>query len=187
MKELKLNDGTIIKYKEALSEAEYITLIDLALDAYIEGLGKHTDDLELVPYNPIKATQAFNRGLLSLCIDEYDSEKYDFYFQNNVHNILIDDVNNALDAWVMVTDLIERSVSLPMVVNNFLNNVLNILDGKLPDGKSMEKLLNKFPKDFGDAINKYAEILKPTKEEFDEKLENGDYSDVEKKELTDKN
>lgn len=182
MNEYKLDNESVIKYKNSLTEAEYITLIEVAIDAYQNGIGESKDNLGIVPYNPIKVEQAFNRVLLSLCVKDYDEDEYDLYFSNGVHNVLVANVTNASDAWEMVQEIVTNSLSLSVVINNFMEKVITMLDGKLPEGKDLLKVLKKFPKDITKALNDYASIIEPTKAEFETKLANGDYKDIEKKE-----
>lgn len=76
MLEYKLNDKETIKCKESLSEAEYLAIIDVAIDAYKDGIGNQKDLFGVVPYNPVKAQQAFYRALCEICIEDYDSNRF---------------------------------------------------------------------------------------------------------------
>lgn len=161
MKEYEIDKDNVIKYKTFLTEAEYITLIEMSVDAYVNGIGDNTDNLGVVPYNPIKAQQMFNRTLLSICIENYDENKYELYFENMIAEQLIDEVNNALEAWKTVEDIMDKSISISVRFNDFLNKVLDILDSKLSDGAQLEKLLKALPKDLNVALDKYRKILTP--------------------------
>lgn len=158
MRELKLSDESIIKYKESLNEAEYITLIEVAMDAYQYGIGDNFDNLNFMNYNPIKAEQAFNRTLLSICIADYNSDDYDKYFTDGVHTALRLEVKNASDAWYMIESLIHSSLDVSVVVDNFLGKVLDVLENKLPNGEDMIKVLKKLPKEWTKVFNEFQEI-----------------------------
>lgn len=181
MLELKLNDKETIKFKEGLSEVEYITIIEYTIDAYRDGLGEQKDLFGVVPYNPIKAQQAFYRALCEICIENYDSNKYAKYFEANVPTILVKNVKNALEAQNTVNEIIHNSMSLSVTINNFLSGVLNMLDGKLPTGDDLAKSLKKLPKEFNKMLETYSTIKNASKKEFDGQLNNGEYKELENK------
>lgn len=182
MLEYELNDNETVKCKKGLSEAEYITTIEVAIDAYKDGIGDQKDLLGVVPYNPIKAQQAFYRALCEMCIEDYDSSRYAEYFEAGIPVLLTMEVANAAEAWDTIQDIINNSMSLSVTINNFLVGVLNLLDEKLPEGVDMAKVLKKFPKDLGKALSDYTAVMSPSKAEFDEKLANGDFAELEKQE-----
>lgn len=182
MLEYKLNDNETVKCKNSLSEAEYITVIEVAIDAYKDGIGGQKDLFGVVPYNPVKAQQAFYRALCEICIEDYDSSRFSEYFEAGIPNLLSLEVINAAEAYDTVQDIIANSMSLSVTINNFLSGVLNLLDEKLPEGVDMTKILKKFPKDLGKALADYTAVMKPSKAEFDEKVQNGNFKDLEKEE-----
>lgn len=92
------------------------------------------------------------------------------------------DVINASEALDTVYDIINNSMSISVTINKFLSGVLSLLDEKLPEGVDMTKILKKFPKDLSKALESYTSIITSSKEEFDEKLANGDFKNLEKKE-----
>lgn len=179
MLEYKIDNETI-KYKKTLSEAEYLTVIETAIDAYRDGLSGNTDMLGVVDYNPIKAQQAFYRALFGILIEDYDGEKYDLYFSNGLQYELINNVINAKNALDTINDIIKNSMNISTVLNKMLSGILNMLDSKLLDSVDINKLLKKFPKDLGKALEQYADVMTPSKSEFDEKVQNGDYKELEK-------
>lgn len=182
MLEYKLNDKETIKCKESLSEAEYLAIIDVAIDAYKDGIGNQKDLFGVVPYNPVKAQQAFYRALCEICIEDYDSNRFSEYFEAGIPSLLVMDVINASEALDTVYDIINNSMSISVTINKFLSGVLSLLDEKLPEGVDMTKILKKFPKDLSKALESYTSIITSSKEEFDEKLANGDFKNLEKKE-----
>lgn len=179
MLEYKINDE-IVKYKNTLSEAEYLTVIETAIDAYRDGLGGNLDMLGVVDYNPIKAQQAFYRALFGMLIENYDSDKYDLYFSNGLQYELLNNVINAKNALETINDIIKNSMNISMVLNKALSGLLNLMNEKLPDGVDMAKVLKKFPKDLAKALEQYTEVMTPSKSEFDKKVQNGDYKELEK-------
>lgn len=181
MLEYKLNDTETIKCKEGLSETEYIAIIDVTIEAYKDGIGNQKDLLGVVPYNPIKAQQAFYRALCEMCIEDYDNQRFSEYFEAGIPSLLISEVKNASEALNTVNNIINNSMSLSVTLNNFLSGILNMLDEKLPDGADLTKVLKKFPKDLSKALINYTEVMTPSKEEFDEKEKNGEYKGIEEK------
>lgn len=182
MLEYKLNNDETIKYKKGLSEAEYLTVIEFAIDAYKDGIGGQQDLFGVVPYNPVKAQQAFYRALCEVCIEDYDSARYAEYFEAGIPVILVMEVSNAAEAWDTVQSIIDNSMSMSVTINKFLSGVLSMLDEKLSEGVDMAKVLKKFPKDLSKALADYTEVMSPSKAEFDEKVENGDFAKLEKQE-----
>ncbi len=180
MREYKLNDNETVKWKGSLSEAEYVALIDIAIDAYKDGIGDQKDSFGIVPYNPIKAQQAFYRALCEMCIEDYDSNKFAEYFEAGIPYLLVTYVTNAEEALQAAYKIIDDSLSMSVTVNKFLSGVLDLLDEKLPEGTDMVKVLKKFPKDLGKALSDYTSVISPSKEEFDRKVENGDFAELEK-------
>lgn len=178
MKEFKLKDESIIKYKDSLVESEYIALIQTSMDAYQYGIDERKDHLSFTKYNPIQLQKAFNRALMILCIEDYNEENYDTYFAEGVHNELKFEVENALDAWCTIENLVLNSTDVSVTISKFLSDVLLMLDKKLPEGDGIAKALKKLPKDWGKVFSDFKEITEPTKAEFDAKVEAGDYKDI---------
>lgn len=173
MKDYKLENGTEIKYKTSINEAEYLTLLDMSLDAYQHGIGDVVDEIAFIPYNPIKAEQAFYRVLLEMVVQDYDKEMYNIYFSSGAHKTIRDSVINAQDAWNTMEYLISNSLNVSVVINNFLNKLLDIVDTKLPEGDKMVKALNKLPKEWTKVFKEFQEIT-GVEEKQEQKQENID-------------
>ena len=62
--------------------------------------------------------------------------------------------------------LSKQIVSVENIIDKNLNKLINMITEKIPDAKTMNKMVNKLPKDWQKVVNQYNEITgKDNKEE----------------------
>lgn len=145
-----------MEYKKFLTEAEYKTLIKVSVDAF-----NTQGDIEGFRFNPVQADAIFFRALCSMCIDNLTDEMYEEYFNTGKHRTMLDEVVNANEAYYMYKYITERMISIENIIDMNLQSLIKLIEDKIPDKKSMAKLVNKLPKEWQKAVDEHQNIIHP--------------------------
>ena len=126
-------------------------------------------DIDGYSYSPLAMITNFYALLFSICIEGYDIdniEDYNKYYNIGTHYELLRVVTNADEAYHLMMSLSKQIISVENVVDKNLNKLINMITEKIPDAKTMNKMVNKLPKDWQKVVNQYNEITgKDNKEE----------------------
>ena len=141
-----------VEIKSYLSTIEKKVIIDNIINGSVE-----TDDNSIIKIN------FFNKKLISdislitnytnlIFSDDNSIEDYDFLTQYKILNYIIENIDNdELDfIYNMVEDELEQQIKIGNSLESVIVNGLNKLIDKIPDEKSMNKLISNLPK----SINK---------------------------------
>ena len=126
-------------------------------------------DIDGYSYSPLAMITNFYALLFSICIDGYDIdniEDYNKYYNIGTHYELLRIVTNADEAYHLMMSLSKQIISVENIVDKNLNKLINMVIERIPDAKTMNKMVNKLPKDWQKVVNQYNEITgKDNKEE----------------------
>lgn len=128
-------------------------------------------DIDGYSYSPLAMITNFYALLFSICIEGYDIdniEDYNKYYNIGIHYELLRVVTNADEAYHLMMSLSKQMVSVESVLDNNLNKLVNFIMEKIPDAKTMTKLVNKLPKEWQKVIDEHNEIVGKTIAKEDE-------------------
>ncbi len=171
MKTFKMKDGTIVNYKEGLTEEEFISLINISIKAY-EGNDDDLDNLSFTRYNPVAMEKYFNRLLFIICIKDFNEEDFDKYFVEGIHLLLRREVINVQYAYDVLKSMVNDSLNVGNILDVNLRTLIRIIENKLPEKNELEKLLKKLPKEWSKVFGEHENLVNMPKKEFDEKYNN---------------
>ena len=128
-------------------------------------------DIDGYSYSPLAMITNFYALLFSICIDGYDIdniEDYNKYYNIGTHYELLRIVTNADEAYHLMMSLSKQIISVENIVDKNLNKLINMVAERIPDAKTMNKMVNKLPKDWQNIVNQYNEITGKDNKEEDE-------------------
>jgi len=151
-----------VEIKPYLSTIEKKVIIDNIINGSVE-----TDENSIIKIN------FFNKKLISdislitnytnlIFSDDNSIEDYDFLSQYKILNYIIENIDN--DELDFIYNMVEDELEQQIIIGNSLESViakgLNKLIDKIPDEKSMNKLINNLPKVLNKIKPENLEILK---------------------------
>lgn len=157
--EIKIKDNVIKLKKDFLTNVEVNYIIKESLSSYMDS---EEEDIEGYLYNPLAMMFTFYLLLFSTCLEDFDSDSlddYEKYYSMGVQYELLRRVTNADEAYHTLISTSEKISSLENVLYNGINKVIKLLEEKMPEKDSMEKMMKKLPKDFTKAIDEYNNIF----------------------------
>ena len=106
----------------------------------------------------LEALNNFFHGLFSMCIEGYDMDKFDEYYNKGFQEELIKEVINARYAYNLINKLIDDRNSLEYLFNKNMNDLVEGILKAIPNAKSLMGALEKMPKEWANATNEYNKI-----------------------------
>ena len=109
--------------------------------------------------------------LFGFCIEGYDidsDEDYNKYYNIGTHYELLRVVTNADEAYHLMMSLSKQMISVENIIDKNLNKLVDTITEKIPDAKTMNKMINKLPKEWQNVVNQYNEITGKDNKEEDE-------------------
>lgn len=164
--EITVKGNKITLKKDYLTNGEVAQIVKIALEIH-----NQTEDIEGYDYSPISMITNFYALLFDFCIEDYDLDKtedYDKYYNLGTQYELLRVVTNADEAYHLMMSLSKQMTSLENIIDKNLNKFINMITEKIPDAKTMNKMINKLPKEWQKVINEHNEIVGKTTIEEDE-------------------
>ena len=162
--EITVKGNKITLKKDYLTNGEVNYIVGEVLKIY-----NQEGDIDGYSYSPLAMITNFYALLFSICIDGYDIdniEDYNKYYNIGTHYELLRIVTNADEAYHLMMSLSKQIISVENIVDKNLNKLINMVIERIPDAKTMNKMVNKLPKDWQKVVNQYNEITgKDNKEE----------------------
>lgn len=162
--EITVKGNKITLKKDYLTNGEVNYIVSEVLKIYND-----SGDIEGYDYNPLTMVTNFYALLFGFCIEGYDidsDEDYNKYYNIGTHYELLRVVTNADEAYHLMMSLSKQMISVENIIDKNLNKLINMITEKIPDAKTMNKMVNKLPKDWQKVVNQYNEITgKDNKEE----------------------
>lgn len=106
----------------------------------------------------LEALNNFFHGLFSICIENYNMDKFDEYYNMGFQEELIKEVFNARYAYDLINKFIDNRNSLEYTFNKNMNELVNGILKAIPNAKTLMGALEKMPKEWADATNEYNKI-----------------------------
>ena len=97
-----------------------------------------------------------------------NKEDYNKYYNIGTHYELLRIVTNADEAYHLMMSLSKQIISVENIVDKNLNKLINMITEKIPDAKTMNKMINKLPKDWQKVVDEHNEIVGKTITKEDE-------------------
>ena len=162
--EITVKGNKITLKKDYLTNGEVNYIVGEVLKIY-----NQEGDIDGYSYSPLAMITNFYALLFSICIDGYNIdniEDYNKYYNIGTHYELLRIVTNADEAYHLMMSLSKQIISVENIVDKNLNKLINMVAERMPDAKTMNKMVNKLPKDWQKVVNQYNEITgKDNKEE----------------------
>ena len=162
--EITVKGNKITLKKNYLTNGEVNYIVGEVLKIY-----DNSGDIEGYDYSPLTMITNFYALLFGFCIEGYNidsDEDYNKYYNIGAHYELLRVVTNADEAYHLMMSLSKQIISVENIVDKNLNKLINMAIERIPDAKTMNKMVNKLPKDWQKVVNQYNEITgKDNKEE----------------------
>ena len=162
--EITVKNEKIKLKKDYLTNGEVNYIVGEVLKIY-----DNSGDIEGYDYSPLTMITNFYALLFGFCIEGYNidsDEDYNKYYNIGAHYELLRIVTNADEAYHLMMSLYKQIISVENIVDKNLNKLINMVIERIPDAKTMNKMVNKLPKDWQKVVNQYNEITgKDNKEE----------------------
>ena len=164
MEVITVKEKKITLKKDYLTNGEVNYIVGEVLKIYDQ-----SGDIDGYDYSPLAMITNFYALLFAECIEGYDLDDVDMY--NEYYNIgtqyeLLRVVTNADEAYHLMISLSKQIISVENIIDKNLNKLINMVIERIPDAKTMNKMVNKLPKDWQKVVNQYNEITgKDNKEE----------------------
>lgn len=162
--EITVKGNKITLKKDYLTNGEVNYIVGEVLKIY-----DNSGDIEGYDYSPLTMITNFYALLFGFCIEGYNidsGEDYNKYYNIGTHYELLRIVTNADEAYHLMMSLSKQIISVENIVDKNLNKLINMVIERIPDAKTMNKMVNKLPKDWQKVVNQYNEITgKDNKEE----------------------
>ena len=158
--EITVKGNKITLKKDYLTNGEVTQIVKIALGIY-----NQPEDIEDYDYSPISMITNFYALLFDFCIEDYDLDKtedYDKYYNMGVQYELLRVVTNADEAYHLMMSLSKQISSLENIIDKNLKNIVEMVSNKIPDAKTMAKMVNKLPKEWQKVVNEHNEIVGKT-------------------------
>ena len=164
--EITVKNEKVNLKRDYITNGEVNYIISEVLKIYNE-----EGDIEGFGYNHLSMVTNFYALLFSLCIEGYDIDKiedYDKYYNLGTQYELLKVVTNAEEAYHLMMSLSKQVVSVENIIDKNLNNLVNLIMEKIPDAKTMSKMVDKLPKEWKDVIAEHNKIVGKEQKEDDE-------------------
>ena len=164
--EITVKDNKIALKKDYLTNGEVNYIVSEVLKIYND-----SGDIEGYDYNPLAMVTNFYALLFGFCIEGYDidsNEDYNKYYNIGTHYELLRVVTNADEAYHLMMSLSKQIISVENIVDKNLNKLINMVIERIPDAKTMNKMVNKLPKDWQKVVDEHNEIVGKTITKEDE-------------------
>ena len=162
--EITVKNEKIKLKKDYLTNGEVNYIVGEVLKIY-----DNSGDIEGYDYSPLTMITNFYALLFGFCIEGYNidsDEDYNKYYNIGTHYELLRIVTNADEAYHLMMSLSKQIISVESIVDKNLNKLINMVVERIPDAQTMNKMVNKLPKDWQKVVNQYNEITgKDNKEE----------------------
>ena len=162
--EITVKNEKIKLKKDYLTNGEVNYIVGEVLKIY-----DNSGDIEGYDYSPLTMITNFYALLFGFCIEGYNidsDEDYNKYYNIGTHYELLRIVTNADEAYHLMMSIYKQIISVESIVDKNLNKLINMVVERIPDAKTMNKMVNKLPKDWQKVVNQYNEITgKDNKEE----------------------
>lgn len=162
--EITVKNEKIKLKKDYLTNGEVNYIVGEVLKIY-----DNSGDIEGYDYSPLTMITNFYALLFGFCIEGYNidsDEDYNKYYNIGAHYELLRIVTNADEAYHLMMSLSKQIISVENIVDKNLNKLINMVIERIPDAKTMNKMVDKLPKDWQKVVNQYNEITgKDNKEE----------------------
>ena len=158
--EITVKGNKITLKKDYLTNGEVTQIVKIALGIY-----NQPEDIDDYDYSPISMITNFYALLFDFCIEDYDLDKtedYDKYYNMGVQYELLRVVTNADEAYHLMMSLSKQISSLENIIDKNLKNIVEMVSNKIPDTKTMAKMVNKLPKEWQKVVNEHNEIVGKT-------------------------
>lgn len=158
--EITVKGNKITLKKDYLTNGEVTQIVKIALGIY-----NQPEDIDDYDYSPISMITNFYALLFDFCIEDYDLDKtedYDKYYNMGVQYELLRVVTNADEAYHLMMSLSKQISSLENIIDKNLKNIAEMVSNKIPDAKTMAKMVNKLPKEWQKVVNEHNEIVGKT-------------------------
>ena len=140
--EITVKGNKITLKKDYLTNGEVNYIVGEVLKIY-----NQEGDIDGYSYSPLAMITNFYALLFSICIDGYD----------------IDNIEDHL-----MMSLSKQIISVENIVDKNLNKLINMVIERIPDAKTMNKMVNKLPKDWQKVVDEHNEIVGKTITKEDE-------------------
>ena len=164
--EITVKGNKITLKKDYLTNGEVNYIVGEVLKIY-----NQEGDIDGYSYSPLAMITNFYALLFSICIDGYDIdniEDYNKYYNIGAHYELLRIVTNADEAYHLMMSLSKQIISVENIVDKNLNKLINMVIERIPDAKTMNKMVNKLPKDWQKVVDEHNEIVGKTITKEDE-------------------
>lgn len=164
--EITVKNEKIKLKKDYLTNGEVNYIVGEVLKIY-----DNSGDIEGYDYSPLTMITNFYALLFGFCIEGYNidsDEDYNKYYNIGAHYELLRIVTNADEAYHLMMSLSKQITSFENIMDKNLNKFINMITEKIPDAKTMNKMVNKLPKDWQKVVNQYNEITGKDNKEEDE-------------------
>lgn len=158
MTTIKVKDKEF-KVKEGLDEMDYVAILEMALDTYMNGYEEMEDNVRITSFNPISMRRIFFRALMSICMEGYSEDEYEKYFEYGLHTKILDEVINARDAYNDMLAISKEALTSANIINTAIERIIGLISDKMPDAEGINKFLENMPKDLKDTLSHYEQIL----------------------------
>lgn len=160
--EINVKNEKIKLKKDHLTNGEVNYMIGEVLKIY-----NQSGDIEGYNYSPLSMITNFYALLFSLVIEDFDIDNiddYNRYYNIGTHYELLRVITNADEAYHLMMSLSKQLVS----VENIVERSLQVLTTKIPDMKSMSKMMETLPQDWQTVFSEYNQITGKDKNKEDE-------------------
>lgn len=156
MEVITVKEKKITLKKDYLTNGEVNYIVGEVLKIYDQ-----SGDIDGYDYSPLAMITNFYALLFAECIEDYDLDDVDMY--NEYYNIgtqyeLLRVVTNADEAYHLMMSLSKQINSIENTVNRSLQKIVGMISDKIPDAKTMTKMVNKLPKEWQKAVDDYNQI-----------------------------
>ena len=154
--EITVKNEKIKLKKDYLTNGEVNYIVGEVLKIY-----DNSGDIEGYDYSPLTMITNFYALLFGFCIEGYNidsDEDYNKYYNIGAHYELLRIVTNADEAYHLMISLSKQIISVENIVDKNLNKLINMVIERIPDAKTMNKMVDKLPKDWQKVVNQYNEI-----------------------------
>lgn len=154
--EIRKNNCTVTLKKEFLSNGEIYEILRKVLKIY-----KDTNDFEGYSFSPFTMETNFFALLFDVCIKDYDIkniDEFDKLFNAGIHEELLDKVTNAKYAYDKMNEIARGMSGIEGILDKNLTALLEIIKTRIPDEKTLTKMLNRLPKEWKRVTEGYSKI-----------------------------
>ena len=164
--EITVKNEKIKLKKDYLTNGEVNYIVGEVLKIY-----DNSGDIEGYDYSPLTMITNFYALLFGFCIEGYNidsDEDYNKYYNIGAHYELLRIVTNADEAYHLMMSLSKQIIGVENIVDKNLNKLINMVIERIPDAKTMNKMVNKLRKDWQKVVDEHNEIVGKTITKEDE-------------------